>query len=75
MRITALEERVFAIHAEPLETSPAESNAQVPQAPDLLLQRTKTGNWTVLEEGSFTLNAQELKRLGRSIEQELPNKV
>lgn len=76
--ITALEDHVFAVHFENEDrddASPEAPRGQVPQAPDLLLQRTRTGNWTMLKEGPITLSAEDLKRLGRRIEAELPYSV
>lgn len=74
LRITALEGRVFALHLESFGEESA-ANTLVPAPPDLLLQRSKTGNWTILDQGNIQLDAADLKRLGRYIEDALPFQV
>ena len=74
LRITVLEGRIFALHLESSNAS-IQQGVQTAGPPDLLMQRTRTGKWIALEQGIWQLDAGDLKRLGRYIEEALPFQV
>jgi len=70
--ITPLEDNIFSIELESTDAfdedkNPKSETVASKNAPNLLVQKSKTG-WAILDEGSFDLNSEDLKALGNAIE-------
>ena len=71
--IRAIEDRCFSIELETTDafnedTDPKNETLSSVNEPSLIVQKTITGGWVILNEGSFDLNHDDLQSLGRAIE-------
>ena len=78
--ITPVENHMFAVELESTdafdeETDPKNKTIASQNAPNLIVQKTKTGNWLILDEGSFNLNDEDLQALGKAIERDSPGLI
>jgi len=73
IRVTPVEDSMFAIEIESTDAfdsdrDPKNETVASEKPPALIVQKTKTNNWVILDEGDFDLNAEDLKALGMAIE-------
>jgi hypothetical protein len=80
VRITPVEENMFAVELESADAfeqdlDPKQETVASMKEPGMIVQRTKTQGWLILNEGSFDLNDEDLQELGKAIESNSPNLV
>jgi hypothetical protein len=71
--VTRLETNMFAIELESTnafdeDKDPKNETVASQKPPNLIVQKTKTGGWVILDEGSFDLSNTDLQALGKAIE-------
>lgn len=71
--VTSLEEDMFAIELESADAfdddkDPRRETISSVKVPNLIIQKTRTQDWIILNEGSFDLDHKDLKELGKAIE-------
>jgi len=71
--ITPFEKHMFAIELESTDPFEADRNPKSEtvasqKPPHLIVQKTSTKGWVILDQGSFDLNDEDLQALGRAIE-------
>ena len=75
--VTPVEDNMFAIELESADAfeedrDPKRETVSSMKAPNLIVQRTKTQGWLILDEGTFNLNDEDLQELGKAIENNSP---
>jgi hypothetical protein len=71
--VTPVEDNLFSVQLESTDafdpdTRPGEETVASRKEPNLVVQKTKTGGWVILDEGTFDLDQDDLQALGRAIE-------
>lgn len=71
--VTPVEENTFAIELESTdpfdeEKDPKNETVSSMRPPNLIVQKTKTQGWVILQEGTFDLTNDEVQALGMAIE-------
>lgn len=71
--VTSLDEDMFAVELESADAfdndkDPRRETISSVKEPNLIIQKTRTQDWVILKEGSFDLDHQDLKELGKAIE-------
>lgn len=71
--VTPIEENMFAIELESADAfeedkDPKRETISSVKEPNLIVQKTKTQDWIILNQGSFDLSQNDLKELGKAIE-------
>ncbi|KAA8483371.1 hypothetical protein BDE36_2704 [Arcticibacter tournemirensis] len=71
--VTPVEDHTFTIELESTDafdedTDPKHETVSSRNAPNLIVQKTKTKGWVILQPGTFDLNNEEVQALGRAIE-------
>ena len=77
---TQVEENMFAIELESADAfeedrDPKRETLASMKEPGMIVQKTKSQNWIILNEGSFNLDQEDLMELGKAIEGNSPNLV
>ena len=77
--VTPLEHDCFGIELESTgmeeDRDPTKETFAAMKAPDLVVQKTHTGDWVIIDQGTFELDAEDLKALGRAIEKDSPGLI
>ena len=73
VQVTPVENNMFAIELESSnafdeDTDPKNTTIASQKPPNLIVQKTKTGGWVILDQGTFDLNNEDLQALGKAIE-------
>jgi|GEM_PF-964069 len=71
--VTPVDDNMFSIELESAdafaeETDPKKETFASRNPPNLIVQKTKSQDWIILNEGTFNLNQEDLKALGKVIE-------
>ena len=71
--VTPLEDNCFAIELESTdvfdeEKDPKNQTVASKKAPNMIIQKTKTKGWVILQPGTFDLSFEETQALGSAIE-------
>ena len=75
--VTPVEKNMFAIELESADAfekdrDPKKETVSSMNPPNMIIQRTKSQDWIILDEGTFNLNQEDLQELGRAIENNSP---
>ena len=75
--VTQVEDNLFAIELESTnafdeDKDPKNETVVSQKEPNLIVQKTKTSGWVILDEGSFDLDHNDLQELGKAIENDYP---
>lgn len=78
--VTPVETNMFAIELESLDafeefTDPKKETFSSKKPPNMIVQKTKSQDWIILDEGSFNLSQEDLQELGKAIENNSPGLV
>lgn len=78
--VTPVEDNMFAIELESADAfeedrDPKRETIASMKEPNMIVQRTKTQGWIILDEGTFNLNQEDLQELGKAIENNSPNLI
>ena len=76
--VTPVEANTFAIELESADAfeedrDPKRETIASMNEPNMIVQKTKTQEWIILNEGNFNLNQDDLQELGKAIEENSPN--
>lgn len=71
--VKPLEENMFGIELESADafdedTDPKKETLSGAKPPNLIVQKTKSQEWIIINEGSFNLNEEDITELGKAIE-------
>lgn len=71
--ITPLEDNCYAIELESTDAfdedrDPKKQTVSGMKQPDLIVQKTSAQRWVIIQPGSFDLSGDDLKALGKAIE-------
>ncbi len=71
--VTPLEDHCFAIELESTDAfdedkDPKKETVSSINPPDLIVQKTKTKGWVILQSGTFDLTDDEVQALGSAVE-------
>ncbi|WP_207426232.1 hypothetical protein [Pedobacter sp. SYSU D00535] len=80
VHVNQVEDSLFAIELESAnafdeEKDPKNTTIASQRPPNLIVQKTKTEGWVILDQGSFELNHEDLQALGRAIENDAPGLI
>jgi len=72
---TQVEQNTFAIELESTDAfekdrDPKHETVSSMREPGLIIQKTKTQGWVILNEGNFDLDQNDLQELGKAIERD-----
>ncbi|HEY0053926.1 MAG TPA: hypothetical protein VGB63_01105 [Pedobacter sp.] len=78
--VTPVEENMFAIELESADAfeedrDPKHETLAGMKEPSMIVQKTKSQDWVILNEGSLNLDQEDLAELGRAIENNSSNLV
>lgn len=78
--VTPVEDNTFAIELESADAfeedrDPKRETVASMKEPGTIVQKTKSQDWIILQEGSFKLNEEDLQGLGKAIEENSPNLI
>ena len=78
--VTQVEESMFTIElesADPFEEDrdPKHESLSGRKEPGMIVQKTKSQDWIILNEGSLNLDQEDLVKLGKAIESDSPNLI
>ena len=78
--VTPVEENTFAIELESADAfeedrDPKHETVASMHEPNMIVQRTKTQGWIIMDAGTFDLNEEDLQALGKAIEDNSPNLI
>lgn len=71
--VRPLEDNLFAIELESADAfeedrDPKKETVASLKEANMIVQKTKTQDWIILDEGTFNLNQEDLQELGKAIE-------
>ncbi|MGV3508002.1 MAG: hypothetical protein ACO1N7_01840 [Sphingobacteriaceae bacterium] len=78
--VTPVENNMFAVELESADAfeedrDPKKETVSSMNPPNMIVQKTKTQGWVILDEGTFNLNDEDLQALGKAIEDDSPGLV
>ena len=78
--VIPVEGNTFAIELESADAfeedkNPKHETVASMKEPNMIVQKTKTQDWIILDEGTFELNQEDLQELGKAIENNSPNLI
>jgi hypothetical protein len=78
--VTPVDDNTFAIELESVDVfdedrDPKKETVASMKEPNMIVQKTKTQGWLILNEGSFDLDQNDLDALGKAIENNAPGLI
>lgn len=78
--VTPVEDNMFAIELESADAfeedkDPKHETVASMKEPNMIVQKTKSQDWVILETGSFNLSQKDLQELGKAIENNSPGLI